>query len=229
MLKLSTLKGSLVARDNKMQATLDRLGLQVFIAWVLCPLCALKGHPANLIGLFIGEKMKIVFDSEKELEDWIFNKYQEDGVVSIDGNEPQHLIRQMNLGAYGICDLVSLSVYVHEHSTEVEVFVYELKKDKITADTFSQVSRYATAIKQSIQDYDKNIDITISCVLVGTEIDESCYILNQSQFSYYKPYFDPDSGVDFKELSEGWHRSNGKINAIVEILEGSKKEKDGAE
>lgn len=170
--------------------------------------------------------MKIVFDSEKELEDWIFNKYQEDGVVCIDGSEPEHLIRQMNLGVYGICDLVSFSVYKSERSTSVDVCIYELKKEKITAEAFTQVARYATAITQSIESYGPNIHVSMSCVLVGTEIDESCYILNHSEFLYYRPFFNPESGVDFKEVSSGWHRKNDPISSLVEILDASLKEKD---
>ena len=170
--------------------------------------------------------MKIIFDSEKELEDWIFNKYQEDGVCCIDGNEPQHLIRQMNLGVYGICDLVSFSVYKSEKSTSVDVYVYELKKEKITAEAFTQVARYATAITQSIESYGPDIRVSITCVLVGTEIDESCYILNHSEFQYYKPFFNPESGVEFKDDSCGWHRKNDPISALVDILDSSLKEKE---
>jgi hypothetical protein len=170
--------------------------------------------------------MKIVFDSEKELEDWIFNKYQEEGVCCIDDTYPQNLIRQMNLGVYGICDLVSFSVHRHENQRkEVEVFIYELKKEKITADAFTQVARYATAITQTIEAHESSIDLTITCVLVGTEIDESCYILNHSDFRYYKPFFHPESGVEFKDDSYGWHRKNDQIPAIIEILNSPQKEK----
>lgn len=173
--------------------------------------------------------MRIVFDSEKELEDWIFNKYQEDGIVCIDGTEPDHLIRQMNLGVYGICDLVSFSVYKNDRLTSVDVCIYELKKEKITAEAFSQVSRYATAITQSIEAHAPDVHVNMSCALVGTEIDESCYILNHSEFLYYKPFFNPDCGVDFQDVGSGWHRKNDPIAALVDILDGSLREKETKE
>lgn len=168
--------------------------------------------------------MKIVFESEKELEDWIYRKFQEENICCVDGTEPHHMIRQMNLGSYGICDLVSFSVYKHEKVTEIEVRLYELKKEKITADAFTQICRYATAINQQIEFYGKSFVVDITCVLIGTEIDESCYILNQSNFMYYRPYFNLDSGVEFKESSSGWHRSNEKISAIAEIIGCDEKE-----
>lgn len=152
--------------------------------------------------------MKIVFDSEAELEEFIHNKWNEEGICCIDDSSPEFLERQLNLVGYGICDLVAFSFYQHEDIKSVDVVIYELKKEKITADAFSQVSRYATGITQALRQKDNSIKISITCALVGTEIDESCYILNQSEFMYYQPFFNPESGVDFKELSSGWHRKN---------------------
>lgn len=152
--------------------------------------------------------MKIIFDSEAELEAFIHDKWNEEGVCCIDDSSPEFLERQLNLNEYGICDLVAFTFYQYEDVRSVDVVVYELKKEKITSDAFSQVSRYATGIEQAFKQKDSSLSVSITCVLVGTEIDDSCYILNQSEFMYYKPFFNPESGVDFKELGSGWHRKN---------------------
>lgn len=163
--------------------------------------------------------MKIVFDSEKELEDWIFDKYNEGNGCVIDDTCPQHLLRQVNLGSYGICDLVAIDVYATDESRKsIDVIVYEIKKEKITADAFSQVARYAAAIKQEIESEKGMFDITITCALVAPEIDDSAFILNNFDFKYYQPFFNPECGVEFKDCSFGYTRKNEKISAISNLL-----------
>lgn len=161
--------------------------------------------------------MKIVFDSEAELEEYIHNKFKETGVVCIDGSEPDFLERQFNCGTYGIADLVSFDIRDYISYKEVDVTVYELKKEKITSDAFAQVSRYATGIRQTLEKMD--IEVTVTCALVGTEIDDSCYILNQSDFLFYAPYFNLESGVDFKDSSSGWHMVHETpIKSIIDMV-----------
>ena len=163
--------------------------------------------------------MKIVFDSEAELEAYIHNKFKESGVVCIDGSEPDFFERQFNCGLYGIADLVSFSIRDYTHHKEIDVTVYELKKEKITSDAFAQVSRYATGIRQTIEKIDGCMEGVITCVLVGPEIDESCYILNQSEFLFYSPYFNLESGVEFNEESSGWHRAEeAPIKSIIDMV-----------
>lgn len=163
--------------------------------------------------------MKIVFDSEAELEEYIHNKFKESGVVCIDGDEPHFLERQFNCGIYGIADLVSFTIRDYIQHKEIDVTVYELKKEKITSEAFAQVSRYATGIRQTLEKIEDLLEITITCVLVGTEIDESCFILNQSEFLFYSPYFNLESGVEFNEQSSGWHRvTETPIKSIIDMV-----------
>lgn len=163
--------------------------------------------------------MRILFESEAELEKFIHEKFIEEGICCIDGTSPQYLERQFQVGTYGVCDLVAVSVYpVNETKKHLEITVYELKKEKITADAFAQVSRYATAIRGSIEQIDEFASVSITCALVATEIDESCFILNETEFQYYKPFFDPASGVSFEEIGCGWHRDNQANKFISDLL-----------
>jgi RecB family endonuclease NucS len=165
------------------------------------------------------QEMKVVFDSEYELEQYIHDKFIEESICCIDGSAPDYLERQFNCGAYGIADLVAFTFHKSEFFNNVDVVIYELKKEKITADAFIQVARYATAIRQSFEAIDADIDLTITCALVGTSIDESCFILNNSDYLYFKPFFNPNSGVDFEEQSAGWHREDSVIKLIKDMHE----------
>lgn len=162
--------------------------------------------------------MKIVFDSEAELEKYIHDKFLEDGSCCIDDSSPQYLERQLTIGVYGIADLVSFDFFDYEDHKSVDITVYELKKEKITSDAFVQVARYATGLKQFIESTDKKILVTVSCALVGTEIDESCFLLNDTEIKYFKVHFNPACGVDFKEESSGWHRSVQPIKTISDMI-----------
>ncbi len=53
----------------------------------------------------------IKFDSEKSLEEFIFDSFNEDGVCLIDGEEYDDCIRQLNTFDYGVPDLVFTRSY----------------------------------------------------------------------------------------------------------------------
>jgi len=162
--------------------------------------------------------MILQFESELEMESYIYDAFMEFGDLIIDGSAPQYLIRQMNLGVYGIADLVSFEFEIYPDHTFLQVCVYELKKEKVTAPAFVQAFRYATAIKDSIELSHPKISLSVKVAVVGTDIDESCFILNHTEASFYKAVFTPNSGVSFEDLSEGWSRSRGEISPVSEIL-----------
>ena len=43
---------------------------------------------------------------------------------------------------------------------------------------------------------------------------------------YYRPFFNPESGVDFQDAGSGWHRKNEPISVLVDILDNSLKGKE---
>ena len=164
--------------------------------------------------------MRIVFDSEAELEKFILDRFDQTGECVIDGECPNFMFRQLNLGIYGIADIVTLQKTTHDGITDAyEIKVFELKKEKITAEAFAQVSRYEEGLKRVLSSFVKNPDINCcfySC-LVGCEIDDSCLMLNNSDYYYYKVFFDPESGVAFESASSGW----GRGDAANEIIAGA--------
>jgi len=113
--------------------------------------------------------------SEKELEDMICLENR--SFLEERGLDFPHekLIRQLNLGVYGISDLIGIS-YERESEdvvTSISIYVYELKKDHINQATLTQVSRYISGLKRYFSDLSifENIEVKFMPVLIGSGVD----------------------------------------------------------
>ncbi len=114
--------------------------------------------------------------SEKVLEDIIWDNaqspegrklLQERGLV-ISGM----MFRQVDLGAYGRADLITVE-YI-PHIDLIDVVVYELKKGCINVNALMQAGRYVTALqKHGLGHSDWNSDIDFSIRLIGDSIDKN--------------------------------------------------------
>lgn len=132
---------------------------------------------------------------EKDLEEIIYTSSKEslmDRGLFIRGK----LFRQMRIGQYGVCDLVSIqypyySTHFKEHHKGL-ITIYELKQDKIGVSTFFQCLNYARGIKHWIElhkeDWINHFNFKI--VLIGNSFD------NQSSFVYLPELFYNDNNDD---------------------------------
>jgi hypothetical protein len=117
---------------------------------------------------------------EKDLEEIIFNTSREvlrEKGLPIFGK----IKRQLNLGKYGIADLVTIQTANNSYpwGSSLQITIYELKKDKIGISSFLQALGYAKAIKVYLEEYRNIDDFHIDIVLIGKEIDTTgsfCYI-----------------------------------------------------
>lgn len=147
--------------------------------------------------------MKIDFDSEAELENLLFDHYQKTGVMLVDGTSPDFLYKQMNLSPYGIADLIAISC---DHRTNhLVVNIYELKKEKITASAISQACRYRAAFERTLGLYEGDVILDVYAHVVGTRIDDSCFLIEFSDVAFYEVQFDMEMGLMFTEEGEGWN------------------------
>ena len=134
--------------------------------------------------------------SEKELEDLIFNTDNEnliDRGLYIYGKKK----RQVNIGNYGICDLISY------HKTDdmipnspLNINIIELKKGKIDFNALNQIIRYAQGIKDYLEIREFN-NYIFTLTLIGNELD-----LNNDLFAY------------LPNLVHGLEYTNGSIFSI---------------
>ena len=104
---------------------------------------------------------------ERNLEDIIYNTSNEDlqsRGLDINGKKK----RQLRIGKYGICDLIT---YRRTFWDTLEIVIYELKKDKINFETFKQVLNYYKGILHYLRDRNFSQSVEVKIVLIGIHID----------------------------------------------------------
>jgi len=136
---------------------------------------------------------------EKNLEDIIFDtpneRLQERG-LDISGIKK----RQVWIGNYGTCDLLSISRELYK----IYITVFELKKEQVDVNTFLQAIRYTKGVKSF---FEKNLSnrgfhLEINTVLIGSCFDNKngfCYLPEFANVTIYTYEYNFD-GISFKEL-----------------------------
>ncbi len=145
---------------------------------------------------------------EKNLEDIIFetdNELLEHRGLDISGIKR----RQVRIGNYGICDLVTVE-RIPRFDT-LQITVYELKKDVINISTFLQGIKYCKGIKRY---FNNRGSVIINLALVGYEVDRTNHFVfvpdvvssedfNLSLYTYNYSF----DGLKFNRIS-GYKLSN---------------------
>jgi hypothetical protein len=174
---------------------------------------------------------KIVWSSEKELEDFIYSKL-EDLYNPIDESRVDWFGRQIDLGQYGIIDLMTINF---DAEGEICIDVFELKKELITIKTLGQVARYVRGLRQYFDESAKHLNVTVRGNVVAPEIDHSddtVFLINMLEdIHVYTVDFDLDNGVSFDWRScRSWSRTSpdfSKFHTIhgLSIIADSEKRK----
>lgn len=119
--------------------------------------------------------------SEKQLEDMICLKNTDQlAIRGLDVFNHDHLLRQFNLGSYGIVDLVGITVNNNSGPLEVSITIYELKKDEIGMSALGQLCRYKRAFENVLLEWEMEGDISI--VLIGSKIEHSSNFVFAASF-----------------------------------------------
>jgi hypothetical protein len=155
---------------------------------------------------------------EKDLEDIIWEAYEEN--PDILKHRGLYLygtaFRQLNLGSYGIADIVTAYVVKNKGRypngntyTErvITINVIELKKDLINVDTFLQAAGYCKGIQRFIEEFypDFNFDIKFEITLIGKKVDlESnfCYLPDVYNVSILTYHADIVNGFKFQKHND---------------------------
>ena len=150
---------------------------------------------------------------ESDLEGIIFNAPE--GLLAESGLEEEYkqIYRQVNLGKYGIADLISVNY--HKDNTPIEITIFELKNHKIDISALLQVSRYLKGVKEFVK-YNTEHDLPefdFKIVLIGREIDtmSNFVFLNECipNLSCYTYSYDYD-GIHFERKS-GYYVPDNKF------------------
>jgi hypothetical protein len=144
---------------------------------------------------------------EKDLEQIIFETSEHDlderGLFV-----PGKRLRQVNIGNYGIADMITY--YRNPFDKEIVITVFELKKDLITVDAFLQAIRYCKGIREYLEHRKFNsfkYEIKYNMVLVGSGIEDKSgfiYITDFSENISFYTYSYKFDGLRFNEES-GYH------------------------
>lgn len=165
---------------------------------------------------------------EKDLEDVVYEAYRtgnqnfllDRGLTSFTHD---YVFRQLNLGDYGISDLIGVTFYPSIEGSDmfrsfVNITVYELKKDSIGIDTFSQASRYAKGIElylksQGVTEYE------FKFVLIGRTInvsnnDNLCFFQDVMSNVLTYTYSYGFDGIRF-EKTASYKKGNGSFGSQI--------------
>lgn len=146
---------------------------------------------------------------EKNLEDIIFNSPKDElkkRGIDIRGK----IKRQVKIGNYGIADIVSYNI--NKKFREIDICVYELKKEKIDANSMMQAFRYCKGIQRYFEARNCNYFVfNFSVCLVGKNIctGDFCYLnsfLDNVEVLTYDYDFD---GIKFKNCGTYSLREEG--------------------
>lgn len=154
---------------------------------------------------------------EKDLEDIIFTYHKEMFKRGLTVCRHDLVYRQVPLGSYGICDLIGIDIYGGCKSRAIDIFIYELKKDKIDYSTLGQAMRYRAALEQILKKINlKNTHLSIHLALIGKTIETNgdfSFLLGRMKgiFAYtYKYKFD---GIHFSD-EYGYVQTNPTLPRI---------------
>ncbi len=170
---------------------------------------------------------KVIFDSEKELEDFIFEYIRENQCCPVTGDCVDLLLRQTNLGSYGISDLIKISF---DAENEICVTVTELKKEEITIDSVVQVVRYSEGIKAFISKcFPSKMDrISVFAELIAPSIASNSdvgFLINSiDHLNVYTVHCDILTGFSSEDRSLGWYKVNEDYSSFKKVSQEIKRE-----
>jgi hypothetical protein len=161
---------------------------------------------------------KIVFDSEKELEDYIC-KSLDDLYNPIIDEHVHWYGRQVEIGPYGVIDVMTVTFFDDRPSLDIRVI--ELKKETITLKSLAQACRYIKGVTNYFENEYPDYEITVSGVLVAPSIDmsdDTVYMYSEmDRIDCYRSYFDLHDGISYEYICKDWKKSNQDFSKFHSI------------
>ena len=168
---------------------------------------------------------KISWESERELEDWIYVNSNKYGLNAITDEHINSIYRQVDFGSYGIADLVTFS---YDDMGGLDVTIIEVKKEYVDVKTFAQLARYSKAFSIYMHEKLPNQPYSLNLIAVSTFINQaddsiwlSDLLTENAAFSTYTCNVDLENGITF-EKSKGWRKIGeefGKFHSSIGVAE----------
>jgi len=152
--------------------------------------------------------------SECALEKALIEYHKEHGFCLIDECPYMFYLNQVNLGAYGIADIVKIVVYP---DNLIDVTIVELKNNPIKLCDITQLARYMRGVDVlgSFGKYKINVKGQL-LGLQAKEKDDFVFLLDyMPKIQIYEFSIDIVSGIEIKEIATGWYKGNINDNGIT--------------
>lgn len=162
---------------------------------------------------------------EKEIEDMIWQGLKENRPLLREKGlwvwETATYHRQVDLGAYGICDILGICIQPKEQGRRfVNAHIVEIKKDEINSATFYQAIRYAKGVSRYIEEKLTGTICNIGITLIGKTVDqkgEFVYLADIfSNVGLYTYKLDFKRGILFNR-EYGYYAKNESFNIPKDI------------
>ena len=166
----------------------------------------------------------IKFESEKHLEDFITQQFNNDGLCIVDGEQYEHMERQFTAGLYGVVDLVFYSSYTAQDWNGLEIdrkviHVIELKNEPMKLSHIAQLSRYKRYFDLAFEG--ANIELHYSLVVpesVSKSDDAKWLIDSLKDINVIEFTLDPINGIRF-DRSIGWMKTDETYKDAMGIFD----------
>lgn len=161
--------------------------------------------------------MALKFESEKEFEDFLMDN--QDFLEESFGCEGYTFYRQLNLGAYGIADIVAINAFRDpDGATYGNIDIFELKNTTLSHVHISQLARYRQFFLQFGGLFSH---ISVHCHLIGLPTfpggDDLVFLAQSINWlSVYELGINPRQGLEFNAVS-GWKVSKDNTDAVARV------------
>lgn len=142
---------------------------------------------------------------EKEIEDIVFETSNET-LSSIGLDLLPNKMRQVNLGSYGISDIICWGIVwkKYPYNRDIHIQIVELKKDLVDVNTMMQSARYEKGIKLFINQFNLvDTEIHIEHILIGKKVQTNgdfMYLLDSNdKYSVFTYSIDVEKGIVFTQ------------------------------
>lgn len=165
----------------------------------------------------------ILFDSEKSLENFIVEEFALSGKCIVDEVEYDNLVQQMNIGSYGIPDLVfykQVDEKINDSTTisHMMIHVVELKNEAIKMGHLSQIGRYKKYFDRAFEE--QCVEVRSSLVVPKSvkENEDVVWIIDHiEEIDVIEFTLSPRDGIKFKK-SEGWYKTDEDFKPALDLF-----------
>ena len=167
-------------------------------------------------------EQNIPFPSEQFIEDFVFNKIITEKKCPISGNEVALAFRQVNLGAYGIIDILKVNFETLPSSEEFNISfsILELKNQPLRPGDLAQLHRYKTGLNRYLSEIEgkffnfNGLSFEVYTELAGTGFsDDLVYLITSVDTNFYELSCSVDAGFKSKCRNSGYY--NPQENKLV--------------